>query len=364
MDTESQNTTEALSQDVSTTQTEAVETTAVETLETQPKHSALDALKDKARGLSDETPTKAKQAKAKGFESAKTPPGQVQAEASTQTPAWSPDFKYKANGEEKELDERVRSVIKDKETEEWIKKVFAKADGIESIQSQREHYRNQYNTLQEEAGKVLDAVDKGDYRGALQSLGVNTQDIGQVMTGLGFRKEDVIKYAYGLAQLTPEQEMAQARQRELEQYNREQTSTTEKLNQKLYQADVQLKTFELKSVLSSPEVTPLVDAFDRQHGKGAFWDQVCQRGEYYNLKQVDKSTQELVEEVMRFARASQPMQQQPTATQQYAPQATPATHVQQKVPVIPNVMSGGGSPAKMKTTSLKGLKQFAASLED
>jgi hypothetical protein len=358
MDMESQNTTEVSSQDVGVSQ-ETQQTT--EPIAAQ-QNSALDAMKTAARGLTDDAPQETIKAKGKGVKSAKVEPGQVQATPATQEPQWTPNFKYKANGEEKELDERVRAVVKDKDTEEWIKKVFAKADGIEAIQQQREHYRTQYNTLQDEASKVLDAVDKGDYRTALQSLGVNTQDIGQVMTGLGFRKEDVIKYAYGLAQLTPEQEQANMRQRQLELQNREQLSATEKLNQKLHQADVQLKTFELKSVLSSPDVTPVVDAFDRQHGKGAFWDQVCQRGEYYHLKNMDKSTQELVEEVMRFARSSQPQQTQ--MAQQYAPQATPAMQTQQKVPVIPNVMAGGGSPARQKTTSLKGLKQFAASLED
>jgi hypothetical protein len=339
MELEGQNTTEP---------TESTASAEVTTESAAP--SGLDKIKEAASKLSDDTPAGAPLGAPKAPMAAVTPEVPL-------PPTYSPNFKYKANGEEKELDERVRGIVKDKETEEWIKKVFAKADGIEAIQQQREHIRNEYNTLRTEAEKVLAAVDKRDYRGALESLGVNVQDIGHVMQGLGFSKQQIIEHAYNLAQLTPEQEQAHARQRELENRAQQQYSANEQLNQKLYQADVQLKTFELRSTLSTPEIAPLVEAFDKHHGQGQFWNQVCQRGEYYDLKGQTKSTQELVQEVLAFARVHSPAQ----VTS--APQATPA-HTQQKVPVIPNVGGGNTSPTRKKISSIESMKQFAQELSD
>src|SRR5690606_30996294 len=114
------------------------------------------------------------------------------------------------------------------------------------------------------------------------------------------------------------------------------------LNQRLYQQEVQLKTSELKMVLSTPDYAPLVEAFDQKNGQGAFWDEVCRRGEYYDLKGSPKQVMDLVNEVGSIAKL--------LATQ--APvqaQATPAANQQVKqnvVPVIPNVSGASASPAR------------------
>lgn len=346
MEVEVQNTTEQLG-----AQGSGGEPAASTTVET-PKVSPIEALKEKASTMSDAAPASKDPAAAVADPQTPTVPA---------APVYAPNFKYKAWGQERELDKRIHGIIKDKETEDWIKSVFSKADGIESMQQQREHIRNQYNTLNAAAEKVLGAVKNRDYSAALRELGVDTQDIGQVLSGLNLKKEDIIQYAYNLANLTPEQEQAYAKQRQLEINGMQQQDALEGLNQKLYQADVQLKTFELRSVLSTPEMAPVVETFDKHHGKGAFWDQVCQRGDYYHLKGVDKSTTELVDEVLRLARAYQPQQ----AAIQPAQTATPAPQVQKdKIPVIPNVMSGGGSPAKKRISTLSGLKAHAQQLED
>jgi hypothetical protein len=279
-------------------------------------------------------------------------------EAPAPAPAYSPDFKYKVFGETRELDPKVREFIKDKESEEYFKSVFSKADGIEGMKEQREHYRSQYNNLAQEAQKVIAAVDSGNYGEALSQLGVDTKNIGQVMQGLGFRKEDVIKYAYGLAQLTPEQEQAYARQRELEQYARQKDQSVSEAEQKLMQADVKLRTFELKSVLSTPEYASLVSTFDQSQGQGAFWNHVCERGDYYFRRGVDKPVHEVVEEVAKTFKAFMP-QSQPQ-------QGAPAQVVKPSanVPVIPTVGSGGASPARRKVQTLADMKAFAANLED
>lgn len=351
MEIENQNTTEIQADVVS-----AVESTKADT-ETkvdapEVKVSPIEQLKEKAKGLTD-NPAEAKPKEEK-------PPQAAQAPEAQTPPAYSPDFKYKANGKVKEIDERLRPLIKDKESEEWIKKTLSKADGLEEVLAHREHYRNQFNTLSAQAEAVIADVDKHNFAGALQKLGVDTNDISKVMSGLGYKKEDIIKYAYNLAQLTPEQEAAYARERDLELRSAQQHSQVEQLNQRLYQQEVQLKTSELKTVLSTPDYAPLVEAWDQKNGQGAFWDEVCKRGEYYHLKGLDKNVLDLVNEVGSIAKLLAP--------QATSPQAIPATNQQQNrptvVPVIPNIGGGSSSPARKKPKNTDQLRAYGMSLSD
>ncbi len=362
MEIENQNTTEV--------STEALEVSdAVET-----KASPMDELKSKAKELSDDDKTTEPLVDPKELKESKkakkaTTEKEVVVPAPTieDIPAYSPDFKYKANGQVKEIDERLRAVIKDKDTEEWLKKTLSKADGLEEVQAHRDHIRNEFNTLASQAKEIISDVDSGNYGVALQKLGVDTKNVGKVMAGLGIQKEEIIKYAYSLTQLTPEQEMAQNKQRELELNSQRQQSTVQELNQKLYEQDVQIKTTELRTVLSTPDFAPLVAAYDQTKGQGAFWDEVCQRGEYsYLLAQQgrgrEKSPMELVNEVAAIAKHLVP--QAPVQTMNQAIPAQNQFQKQTTVPVIPNVGGGNSSPAKQKIKSVDQLKAYAKTLSD
>lgn len=364
---ENQNTTEIQPEVVSTN----VEATPKEDVQVQDKASSepkaetkttktnsIKSLREKASSLSDEPKTVLK--KKADVKEGEPKLSSQSTKGGEPLPAYSPDYKYKANGKEKEIDERLRPLIKDKETEEWIKKILSKADGLEEVLAHREHYRNQFNTLNAQANAVISDVKNRDYSSALQKLGVDTNDIKSVMSGLKFKKEDIIRYAYELAQLTPEQEAAYARERELELSALQQQSQVEQLHQRLYQQEVQLKTSELKMVLSTPDYAPLVEAFDQKNGQGAFWDEVCRRGEYYDLKGSPKQVMDLVNEVGSIAKLL--VTQTPAQAQ-----ATPAANQQVKqnvVPVIPNVSGASASPARKKTKSLKELREYAKTLSD
>lgn len=365
MELEAQNITDSSAVETTVTENTPIEIQQVDTKQV----SSVDELKAKAKTLSDDQDTKLSSQKpdvstTKFRKSKSTNETVEKTEPVDAIPQYSPDFKYKANGQVKELDPRLKAVIKTKEDEEYFKKVFEKADGIEEIKGHRDHIRNQYNTLAGQASQVIQYADKGDYKSMMGILGVKTEDIGKVMTGLGYDKESIIKYAYHLAQLTPEQEQAYAKEKEHELYQQQQQSQFDQLNQKLYQADVKLKSSELQQVLSTPEYAHVVNAFDQHHGQGAFWNAVCEKGEYYYMKNVDKSVLDIVDEVGRIARLySQPQQ---TQMQQQVNQAIPATntHVNKSIPVIPNVSGGSSSPARRKVTNLKDLKAFAKTLND
>lgn len=274
-------------------------------------------------------------------------------------PAYSPDFKYKANNQVRELDKRLHSIIKDKETEEWVKDLVSRADGLDAVKSDREQFRNQYSNLATEANKVLSEVDRDNYGKALELLGVDTKDMQRVMAGLGFSKRDILEYAVRLANLTPEQEQSYSRERELELRGREQQSYVQRVEQRLQEADQRFKELELKQTLSLPEYASIATAFDQSNGQNAFWNQVCERGDYYFQKGVDKSVAEVVAEVARVLKPYATVAQ-PSAS----PQAPQPVKSSAGVPVIPTTGSGSASPARKMPTNVKALKAFAANLED
>lgn len=326
--------------------TDTTDTSATENQETGSETPA-------ATGI--ETPTPG--AQVKGPTEAAIPSTEV-VNAPPQMPVYSPDFKYKANNQVKELDPRLHAIIKDKETEEWVKDVVSRAEGLDSVKADREQIRAHFSNLQTEAQKVIGAVDQGNYGGALQMLGVDTNNVGAVMQGLGFKKRDILEYAVTLANLTPEQEQSYARQRELELQGRQQQTHAQVLEQRLQEADVRWRSLELKSTLSTPEYASIVQAYDQSNGQGAFWNYVCERGDYWHQKGVEKSVSDVVAEV---AKMFKPFITAPAHAQ--SPQAT-AAKAPGQVPVIPTAGSGSASPARKKTTNLAAMKAFAANLED
>lgn len=284
--------------------------------------------------------------------------------AAEAAPKYEPNFKYKVYGEEKEFDKKLQSLIKDKEVEEHIRSLYAKADGIEGIQGQRDHYRKSYQELNNEVQQVLTSAQKGDIQGVLKSVGVDTSDISKVISGLGFRKEDIIRHAYELAQMSPEQEQAMQRQREMEAQAFEQQSYAQQTQTELQQVQAQLKSIQLDKALSTPEMSPIVEAFDSAYGKGAFWNEVCTRGEYYHSKgNPNVPVEQLVEEIAKFARVGMQNQNNSQAETQSTPTLSPQ-RPKEKIPVIPNVNAGTASPARKKAKRLSDLRNMAKELSD
>jgi hypothetical protein len=281
-------------------------------------------------------------------------------QAAAPAPEYKPDLKYKVWGEERELDPRIHGLIKSKEDEEWIKKVFSAADGIDHFKAERDEAKQEYTRVMAEVQNVLKAADLGDYQTIFQSIGIPKPKIHELLTSMGYDKDEIIRHAYELAQLTPEQEQYYSRQRELERQNRELQSSLSQTRQQQYEFEVQTKTQELMQTISQPEISPIVQAFDAHHGSGAFWEEVRQRGiAHFALHKRDMPVQQAVNEVVRLIRSGQqasPMQQA----------ATPALQTKsQSLPVIPSVGSGGAqTPARKKPKSLDELKRFAAELSD
>lgn len=293
--------------------------------------------------------------------SASTTPESVSAESSTPTTPeaapspYTPDFKFRYTDEadqkvEGEIDEWARSLITNKEMEEQVKKVWAKAHGLDFVKNrfnktrdEFKSYRTQVDPLLQSWNELTGLYNKGDLDGFFKGLNIPDKVIYQhVLQKLNY------------AELPPEQRALHENQRAAEQ----RAEMLERQNQALMQQQeayaVSQRESALSQTLSKPDVSAVAQAFDARMGReGAFRDEVIKRGIlHWQMNQADISPDDAVKEVMSMIGGFQ------GAPAQSAPMAPSQT--QSKSPqVIPNVGAKNSSPTKRAPKSLAELKQLA-----
>lgn len=332
--------------------------------QTQDNSLSLEALQADEPVEKEASPTEGQGGEEEIKKSLESQPKELTAEEEpAKAPDYVPDFKYKVYGQEKEMPESVRSLIKSKEDEEYFRDLFTKADGVEAMKAHREHYRKQFNELQSEVSKVLDMTEKGDLAGALSTIGWNPKDIAKTAQALGWDKRQIIEYAYQLANLTPEQEQYQNQLRQAEQEKLNLAKQQQQLQTQLEQFQVQTRQAELQSALSSPEVAPIKEAYDKIYGPDAFEHEVIKEGQWhFYARKVDMPVQQVVREILeRARRIVQPQSQQQVST----PQVQPTPQRREDLPVIPAMGSGSSrAPVSKKVTSIEEMKRIAQTLSD
>jgi hypothetical protein len=280
--------------------------------------------------------------------------------------AYKPNFKFKAADKELEFDDFIRDAVKNAEHEKKLRELYEKAYGLDHVKAERERFRNEYKTVNEQYSALNKGLDQ-------LSIMLRNKDYHGFFNALKLPEQDILQYALSrvqYSQLPPEQ-----RQKLDQQYESQQRlSYLEQANQELiaeYQGQmVQQRSQELDGYLGRPEVSQVAAAFDARVGRqGAFKDEVIRRGQYYaSLPEAqDIPVEQAVREIM-------------TLVGNIAPQATPAQAqtqmdgmqssfeqqpqaAQQPKPVIPNIKGRGTSPAKKVVKSIDDLRKMHASME-
>lgn len=279
---------------------------------------------------------------------------------------YEPNFKYRAFGKEKELDEFWRPLIKDADSEKKVKEIFTRADAFDEMKSKYESTSQEaqttlqhYSALDRDVRRVSNYLNKGDFDNFFASLRISDDQILQYLQN----KADIAK-------LSPQQQMqyqqgVEARsqqQLQQEQYEQLQTSYTSQA--------VQARTMQLDLVLSRPDVDRVASVVDQRMGNnGAFRDLVIQEAKAHFLATnedlpADKAVQMALDRYGKLIDLGAPSQaapnQQPTPAPQApaAPQGQTGVVMNQGKPVIPNVKGRGTSPVKQVPKSLADLKKI------
>lgn len=264
--------------------------------------------------------------------------------------SYKPNYKFVVHDKEHELEDWVKPFVKDKDSEKKVRELYEKAFGLEEI-------KPKFHSLKEEYNQTKIAFEQ--QQSALETLGgfVKGKDYESFFEALNIPKKDILEYALKVVELDqlPAEQKAQLEaskqaQREMAYYRQQ----NEQLQQSQQQFAVQQRVFELKNVLSSPDVAAIAEAYNTGAGKpDAFEDYVIQIGQSFAARGQDISAEQAVQEATRHLRAINPQLGIKAPTNVVA---TPAK------PVLPNIQGRGISPVKPAVKSLEDLKRRAKEL--
>lgn len=282
----------------------------------------------------------------------------VQAAQAATTPAFTPNYKYKAALQEKEIEEFWRPLIKDADSEKRVKDFLSKIDGFDFVKNSREKAEKQLESISQDfqaQSQIIERVESA----------VQAGDLTSVFRQLGVDREAIFRWTQEQLQrmeMPPEQRKAYE---DAENLRLQQSQMQEQMTQyqRMYeQQSVQARTMQLEFVLSRPEVAQAAHNWDSLQGQpGAFKDLVIQEAQaaYYQAG-VDLSAEQAAQRVMQKFGKVMTMGGSQQATQMQAPPSqTPQVIPPQARPVIPNINGKGAAPIKKAPRNLDDLKRMA-----
>jgi hypothetical protein len=270
---------------------------------------------------------------------------------------FTPNYKFKSGEVEGEVDEFLRPIIKDADTEAKIKDLYTKAFGLDKVKTRLtgevESWKGKATEVTEKYGKLSESLSALSHH-------INRGDFDSFFGALKIPEAKVYQWLQKKLQeqdMTPEQRSDLQRQREegnklylLERQNQE-------LMQRQEQFQAQQNQVMLDQTLSSPEIASIAQDFDARVGvPGTFRQEVIKRGiTLYHLH--GRDPHEVVADLMgTIGKVFTP------AAGATGLQANTQAAVPQKPPVIPNVQGKSSSPVKTAPKSIKELREKAALL--
>lgn len=275
-----------------------------------------------------------------------------------ETPAYTPNHKFKVLNEEKEFDDFVKEAIRDEESEKKIRELYEKSHGLDHVKAARERAEEKLQTQTQELEYYRGNVGK------LQHF-LGQGDLESFFEGCQIPEEQILRYALKRIELRENPALMaaseEARRARLQNFDSQGQLT--RYQQQERQTAIQNRGNELDIALARPEVSQMANAFDTRLGRaGAFKQEVINRGVFYHKAHgVDKSVEEIVKEVVSLFGGT-PASALPgngqNAPGQAQPRATSGSAAQAKKPTIPHVSGTGASPARHVPKSIKELREI------
>jgi hypothetical protein len=278
-----------------------------------------------------------------------SPPSATSSEP--QAPQFEPNFKFTIGKDEKEFDEFVRGIIKDKETEEKIRDLYTRAHGLDSVKERHKETQTYLKAERQEKEQLQSFYKELDSY-------INNRDFGAFLERTGIDKNLVlewVKQELEYQEMDPQKKYAYDREREFRKNSYAESARLSQLEQQNQQILAQHRNFELDAALSKPEIAEIVKAYDeasRSNGTPSFRDLVIERGiAKWHATQQDVPAEVVVGELAKMFSHMVAPKAQP------APTPTPGPVANAKPPVIPHVGGGNTSPVERKITSLDDLQK-------
>jgi len=278
---------------------------------------------------------------------------------------WKPDYKFKVMDKEHEFDEFIKPIV-NKDNYEKVRDLYEKAYGIDFVKSKKSELENEVNQYKEIEQKYNQQNQSLGYLGSL----IKNKDYHTLFNELKIPDQDVMKYSLDRVQyqdLPPEQKAEYDSNIEAKQRLRNLEMQNQQFQSQVQAQAAQARVAELDNYLSSGQMKELVDSFDQRAGRpGSFKEEVMRRGQLaYYTSGKDLSVKEATEEVVKlfgYGLNAQYGNQDGNSGNQQQQMQQQTANVGRK-PTIPNVRSGGHSPARKLPTSIEDLKKAAAAFD-
>lgn len=266
-------------------------------------------------------------------------------------PAYEPNFKYKVYDQEKEFPESLRAVVKDKESEDYVRDLLTKADGLEGMK-----VRHQDVVRERDAAASQVEFYKNDINRVLQLRDKNPLVFAQE---LGLSDDWIIKRAKEIvtAKETPEawRDFSEQRARVYDQYNAQQQLAGQQQEAARHQVEIVRQGLQL--AFSHPDVSSFQQRFDAVNGLGEFQKAVQRHGYlHYEMHKVNLPPMDAVKAVMDHYGKMLPAQAAhvaPPAGSTATPEAKP------KPKALPNIGTGRNvSPTGKRFKSIKEMREY------
>jgi hypothetical protein len=280
---------------------------------------------------------------------------QAQPGQAGQPTPYVPNYKFKAYDTEGEFDEFIRGVIKDKDTEEKVRTLYAKSHALDEMRGRYTKHQEDYKGVKEKYDTLSNNINHlGHY--------LKQGDLHNFFDGVGVTKDQVYKWALQqlqLEEMPTEQRQALQEQSELRKRTYMLEQQTQQAQSVIEQFQVQQRGHELDTALNSAESRDFATMFDTKVGKpGAFRQAVIKQA--LGLEAATRRDVSVAEAIQETIAAWKPfLGAQQTSSAPMAQPAAPQSNGATQPKVIPNVSGRSTSPAAKKITSIEDLKRLS-----
>jgi hypothetical protein len=273
-----------------------------------------------------------------------------------------PNFKFTAANKEYEIDEFIRPVIKDPETEKKVKALYEKAYGLDLVKSHRDELKQKYQELKQEYEPIKNDI-------ITASRFIKNGDIMGLMEFLGIPKEMVfkaVKAEIDYLQMPPEQRQYVDAQRQAQQRAYELEMGNYELQRQVEEKQVESLDYQFKMAMSLPEVQQVASYYNSLPGKqqGDFEQAVLKHGSaLYYLHGKLLPPLEVIKDFINYIGYSPDRTQQTTVVQPNENQPKQTVVVKPEKPTITPVKSKSSTPVKSKIRSIEDLKKLQKQMQ-
>jgi len=263
-----------------------------------------------------------------------------------------PDFKYKFDGKEKEIDAFWRPLVKDKDSLQKVRDAIERSEALDMHKGKSKEYQeklSQYEPVVQDVQKYQEMFvqatqtnDFGKHRELLQELGYTDAVL-----------KDVVRHMLKEEQLPEEQKKYMQAQKQAELEKNQLLSQNEEVRAQYSTIVRDLTAQQMDLEFGRAESQELIKAYEAANGDGSFRDMFLKRGAYYVAEAgAHVPPSEVMGRILK--------EFNPFITKQVAgapASSQPATVVREKPKVMPNVGAGNGAPTQGSISSLDDLRK-------